>query len=230
MGEPFTRSEMARYQVATDYVAQLVTKTNDHIRNEIKDTVLNGIREHRTKGQVSQDLFNRLGSMNRDWKRIADTEIVNTANLAGILEDVHNAPEGEKVYFKRYELPGCCDKCAKINGMIVLWSDVPLEDDHIKDPYAKIAIWEGKPQDKKMTTVVPGTMHPNCRGGWARWGGKKEDAMGAKIQGKIAAWDKAVKQAREEYRARAMDNPNDQTPGYADRINELYRENLAEDE
>lgn len=226
MGEPFTRSEMARYQVTTDYVAQLVTKTNDHIRNEIKDTVLNSIREHRSKGQVSQDLFNRLGSMNRDWKRIADTEIVNTANLAGILEDVHNAPEGEKVYFKRYELPGCCDKCAKINGKVVLWSDAPLADEHIKDEHADIAIWEGKPQDKKMATVVPGTMHPNCRGGWVRWGGKSVDAMGAKIQGKIAVWDKAVKQVRDEYRDKGIDNPNDQTKEYVDRINDLYRENL----
>jgi hypothetical protein len=88
--------------------------------------------------------------------------MVNTSNLAGIMEEVSHTPEGEKVYFKRYELPGCCDKCAKIDGMIVLWSDTPLDDDHIKDPHAKIAIWEGKAQDKKMTTVVPGTLHPNC--------------------------------------------------------------------
>ncbi|MDR2447795.1 MAG: hypothetical protein LBD58_11015 [Treponema sp.] len=66
-GEPFTRSEMARHQVAVDYVAQLVTKTNDNIRNEIKDTVLKGIREHRTKGQGSQDLFNISLSF---WTRI----------------------------------------------------------------------------------------------------------------------------------------------------------------
>jgi hypothetical protein len=227
MGEPFTRSEMARYQVATDYVGQLVTKTNDNIRNEIKDTVLNGIREHRTKGQVSQDLFNRLGSMNRDWKRIADTEIVNTENLAGILEDVNAAPEGEKVYFKRYELPGCCDKCAKINGKVVLWSNAPLADEHVKDEHTDIAIWEGKPQDKRMTTVVPGTMHPNCRGGWVRWGGKSADAMSAKIQGKIDAWDKAVKKAREEYHEKGIENPNDQTKGYTDRIYELYRGLIA---
>jgi hypothetical protein len=121
LGEPLSRQETARYQVATDYVAQLVTKINDTVRNEIKSTVLNGIRERRTKGQVSQDLFNRLGSMNRDWKRMACTEMVNTSNLAGILEEVNAAPEGEKVYFERYELPGCCDKCAKINGEVVLW-------------------------------------------------------------------------------------------------------------
>jgi hypothetical protein len=228
LGEPLTRSEMARYQVATDYVGQLVTRTNDNIRNEIKETVLNGIREHRTKGQVSQDLFNRLGSMNRDWKRIADTEIVNTSNLAGILEDVHNSPEGEKVYFERYELHGCCDKCAKINGKVVLWSNVPLDDEHIKDEHTDIAIWEGKPQEKGKTVLVTGTIHPNCRGGWVRWGGKSADAMIAKIQGKIDAWDKAEKKAREEYRDKGIENPNDQTKGYTDRINELYKEELEE--
>jgi hypothetical protein len=225
MGEPFTRSEMARYQVATDYVAQLVTRTNDNIRNEIKETVLKGIREHRTKGQVSQDLFNRLGSMNRDWRRIADTEIVNTSNLAGILEDVHNAPEGEKVYFKRYELPGCCDKCAKVNGKIALWSDTPLASEKIKDKITDTAIWDGK--SKEDGFFLPGPLHPNSRGNWVRWGGKSADAMGAKIRGKIEAWDKAVKKARDEYRDKGIDNPNDQTKGYTDRINELYQSYLG---
>jgi hypothetical protein len=223
LGEPFTRSEAARYQVAADYVGQLVTRTNDNIRNEIKQTVLNGIREHRSKGQVSQDLFNRLGSMNRDWKRIADTEIVNTANLAGILEDVHNAPEGEKVYFKRYELPGCCEKCAEVKGKVVLWSDAPLADERIKDEHADIAIWEGKPQEKGRTVLVTGTLHPNCRGGWVLWDAKSADATGAKIRGKAEAWDKAVEKARDEYRENGIENPNDQTKGYKDRINELYR-------
>jgi hypothetical protein len=72
-------------------------------------------------------------------------------------------------------------------------------------------------------------MHPNCRGGWVRWGGKSADAMGAKIRGKIEAWDKAVKKARDEYRDNGIDNPNDQTKGYTDRINELFREKLGEE-
>ena len=47
--------------------------------------------------------------------------------------------------------------------------------------------------------------------------------MSAKIQGKIAAWDKAVRKARDEYRDKGIENPNDQTKDYVDRINELYR-------
>jgi hypothetical protein len=228
LGAPLSGSEMARYQVAQDYVANLVTRSNQKIKDEIKETVLQGIINKRTKGQVSQDLFNRLGGLNRDWKRIADTEIVNTSNLAGILQEVNDTPKGEKVYFKRYELPGCCDKCAKVNGVIALWSNTPLTDDKIKDPYAKVAIWEGKPQEKGKTVLVTGTLHPNCRGGWLRWGGKRVDAMTAQVRGKAEKWDAAVKQAREESKAKGSENPNDQTPGYVDRINELYREKLEE--
>jgi hypothetical protein len=225
LGGTMTGAEMARYQAAKDYVGELVTRTNLKIRNEIKDTVLSGIVNRRSKGQVSQDLFNRLGGLNRDWKRIADTEMVNTANLAGIHEEVNNTPKGEKVYLQRYELAGCCDKCAKVNGKIVLWSDTPLDDEKIKDENADAAIWEGKEPNSKAGTLVPGTLHPNCRGGWTRWGGKQADAMMARVQGKIDAWDKAVKQARREWAEKGIENPNDQTKGYVDRINELYEGN-----
>jgi hypothetical protein len=223
LGEDLTRYEQARYQVAEDWAAQKVTRINSELREEIKDTILNGIRERRGKAQVSQDLFNRLGGLNKDWKRVADTELVNTSNLAGILEEVNHRPAGEKIYFKRYELPGCCDKCAKIDGTIVLWSDTPLDDDHIKDPHAKIAIWEGKAQDKKMTTVVPGTLHPNCRGGWMPWGGKTVDAVITHIENKGEMWDRAVTQVRKEYEGKGIENPTDQTKGYVDRINAVYQ-------
>jgi hypothetical protein len=203
--------------VATDYVGQLVTRTNDAVKNEIKDTVIAGIRARRSNSQVAQDLFNRLGNLNRDWKRIADTELVNTANLAGLKEDAHNAEPGEKVYFKRYEMFDCCPKCAAVNGKVVLWSEEPLISDKIKDEHTDTAIWEGKEGG-----VVTGCLHPRCRGGWVRWGGPRADAMSAAIQGKIDAWDRATKQAQAEWKAKGVENPNDTTKGYLDRINELY--------
>ena len=224
LGTPMTGSEMARYQVAQDYVASLVTRTNDNVRNEIKNTVLRGIIDKRSKGQVAQDLFNRLGSQNRDWKRIADTEIVNISNLASVLQEVNDATEGEKVYFKRYELPGACDKCKKINGLIALWSDTPLADEKIKDGFAKIAIWEGKGTEKG---VPVGTLHPNCRGAWTLWGGQKADAMLAQMRNKSEKWDAAVNQARAEFKEKGIENPNDQTAGYVDLINKMYREKLG---
>jgi hypothetical protein len=221
LGEELPRYEQARYQVAQDWVGHRITRLTNELRDDVKDVILTGIRERRGKAQVSQDLFNKMGKLNRDWKRIADTEMVNTSNLAGIMEEVNQTPEGEKVYFKRYELPGCCDKCERINGMVVLWSPVPLDTDKIKDKYAKVAIWEGKAQDKN--SIVTGTMHPNCRGGFARWFGKYADAIIAHVQNKTQLWDKSVSMARAEYKEKGIENPTDQTPGYLDRINEIYK-------
>jgi hypothetical protein len=161
-GRDMSRNEIARYQVAQDWVAQKVTRVNNAVKDEIKDVILNGIVEKRSRSQVSQDLFNQLGGYNKDWKRVADTEIVNTSNLAGILEEVRQTPKGEKVYFKRVELPNCCEKCAAVNGQIALWSDTPLDDEHINDEYADIALWDGKQQEKGKTILVTGALHPNC--------------------------------------------------------------------
>jgi hypothetical protein len=37
-----------------------------------------------------------------------------------------------------------------------------------------------------------------------------------------------VEQARGEYQKQGIENPNDRTPGYIARINELYRKKLEE--
>lgn len=224
LGRDLSREEKGKYQIITDWAAERVTRINDDTRNEIKNVLLDGVKNRRSRAQVSQSLFDKLGSLNRDWKRIAGTEMVNTANLAGILETVHNAPEGAKVYLKRYELANCCDKCKKWDGEIVLWSDTSLESDKIKDDVAKYAIWDGKQADSRANVLVPGGIHPNCRGGWNEWGGKQVDAIMAKLDKKGAAWDKAVTQTKSEFKKKGVDNPNDQTPGYCDRINELYRD------
>jgi hypothetical protein len=54
--------------------------------------------------------------------------------------------------------------------------------------------------------------------------------MTAQVRGKAGKWDAAVKEAREEYQKKGIENPSDQAPGYIARINELYREKLSEKE
>ncbi|MGF7108236.1 hypothetical protein [Treponema pedis] len=223
LGEPLSLKEKARYQVCEDKAAQLITRVNDDIRNGIKEVLLDGISERKSKAQVSQDLFNKFGSLNRNWKRIADTEIVNTSNLASVLEEVHSAAQGEKVYFRRYEMANACDKCKKMDGVIALWSDKPLEDDKIKDEFASVAIWEGKAPDSKNNTLVVGALHPHCRGFWERWGSEEFNAQTAQLNGKGKKWNEAVIKAQEEYKARGIENPHDGTKGYKDRIREIYK-------
>ena len=52
------------------------------------------------------------------------------------------------------------------------------------------------------------------------------DAAMAKLARQRKAWGKAVEQAEKEFNTRGIKKPGDETPGYLERINEIYRENI----
>ena len=166
-GESLSRERQARVQVAIDCAAQRVTKVSDEMKNNIQEIILEGIRDKQSKSVVSQKLFKECTSINRDFQRIADTEIQNNTNVAYVKEQVYNTKPDEKVYFRRFEQMDniTCKKCRSLNDKIALFSDVPLEDEHIDDEYADYAIWEGKIDG----TAPMGTVHPWCRGSWIRY-------------------------------------------------------------
>lgn len=166
-GESIDRMTQARIQVAVDSAAQKITKVTDNMRNDIQQIIIDGIKDRQSKAKISQNLFDKCSGLNRDFQRIADTEIQNNANNAYIKEELFNTPENEKVYFTRFEQvdDNTCKKCRAIEGKLALWSDIPLESERIKDPYADYAIWEGK-TDGTMPVSV---MHPYCRGCWVRY-------------------------------------------------------------
>ena len=166
-GDVISRERQARIQIAMDSAAQRVTRVKDDMRNNIQQIIIDGIRDKQSKSVVAQNLFDKCASLNRDMQRIADTEVQMATSRAYIKEEVYNTPENEKVYFKRFEVmdDNTCKKCRKINGKIVLWSDVPLPDEHIKDEFADIAIWEGKTEGEYPETIL----HPWCRGAWIRY-------------------------------------------------------------
>lgn len=49
------------------------------------------------------------------------------------------------------------------------------------------------------------------------------DVVMAKLSRQSKAWGKAVEQAEKEFNARGIKKPDDETPGYLERINEIYR-------
>jgi hypothetical protein len=126
-------------------------------------------------------LFERFGTLNRDWRRIAITEAGENMNQ-GLIASL---PPGTKV--KRIEqYRGACPFCAKWDGAVleVVAADAPKKD-------WKTQIWPGKnnigrssaPRKKSPLGLVErtpeelwapaaGLFHPNCRGRWRvmpRW-------------------------------------------------------------
>lgn len=221
--KPLTRNEMARYQVCEDSATKLITRVNEDIRIDIKNIFLDGIKNKKSKTQISQELFDKFGHHNRDWKRIVETETVNISNLASILEDVQNAEEGEKVYFKRYEAGDACPICQSIDGIIALWVNTPLPDDKIDDEYASIALWEGKESNSKLGIIGTGTMHPHCRGSWIKWDPDFFDATLAKINGKEEEWDNAVEAVKEEYKQNGINKPDENSFVFRMKVQDKYK-------
>jgi hypothetical protein len=147
-------------------------------------------------------------------------------NNSYLLDEVHNAEPGEKIYFQRMEVidSNTCNFCKKMNGVIVLWSDHPLPDDKIKDPIANFAIWDGKDWDGKKDFIANGILHPYCRGGWSRYYDGTVDALIAHTKNQSEIYDRAIDTAREEFKEKGIKNPTETTPGFTQRVEELFNQ------
>lgn len=228
-GDSLTRAEQARIEMLTQSAAQKVTNVTEKMRGDIQQILIDGVRGRKSKGQVSQELFDKMVGDNRDYQRLADTEIQNAFNNSFIREEVQAAPEGEKVYFQRIEVidANTCPFCREMNGKIALWSDKPLRNDKAGDGVADFVIWEGKEWGGKGHSFSTGVFHPYCRGSWVRYNkdidNARIDALIADRSGNAKRWNNAVKQATEEFEKKGFKNPDDSTKGFTDRINELFR-------
>lgn len=225
-GESLTRQEQARIEVMTQSAAQEITNITDKMRGNIKQILIDGVKGKRSKGQVSQALFDKMIGDNRDFQRVADTEIQNAFNNSFVQEEVYNTEEGKKTYFKRIEVidGNTCPKCKAINGKIAVWSDKPLNDEKSKDKNADYVIWEGK--DGFEWECPISVKHPYCRGTWQRYDIGLDniniDALVAEQSKNAKKWNNAVKAAKEEYKEKGIENPDDSTKGFTERIKELY--------
>lgn len=228
-GDSFTRGEQARIEMLTQSAAIKVTNITDKMCGDIKQILIDGVKEHKSKSEVSQALFDKMVGDNRDYQRLADTEIQNAVNNSFLREEVQNTPDGQKAYFQRIEVidKNTCAFCKRMNGKIAVWSDKPLKDEKAHDGIANFVIWEGKEWNGSTHSFTTGVFHPYCRGTWVRYDtdidNARIDALVAEQSGRAKKWNDAVTQAKEEYKKNGIANPDDTTQGFTDRINELFR-------
>ena len=165
------RETFNRIELMKQSAAQHITGIDSKLQNDIQAVLIDGVKNKKNKTQVSEELFKKFGAANRDWKKIADTEIQNNLNESYIRESVKNSKEGEKVYFQRMEVidDRTCSYCKQMNGTVVMYSSIPLASDKINDKYASRAIWDGKTWDGDNKTLTNGIFHPSCRGVWVKW-------------------------------------------------------------
>ena len=232
-GDSFTRGEQARIEMLTQSAAIKVTNVTDKMCGDIKQILIDGVKGHKSKSEVSQALFDKMVGDNRDYQRLADTEIQNAVNNSFLREEVQNTPDGQEAYFQRIEViaKNTCAFCKRMNGKIAVWSDKPLKDEKANDGIADFVIWEGKEWNGSGHSFTTGVFHPYCRGTWVRYDtdidNARIDALVAEQSGHAKKWNDAVKQTKEEYKKNGIANPDDTTQGFTDRINELYKQDLT---
>lgn len=235
-----TDSEAARIEVAQDALGERITGIKGNTRAAIRNTFLDGIKNREPKVKVAQRLFDRFGGINRDWQRVVETEVNDNMNTAMLYEELAGAEDGKPVYLRRIEIMDShtCAFCAKASKRDVIAKLVPepLPDDAIEDPHASIAVWPGKTnsgRDRSEWWWPSGPVHPWCRGSWERWipPTPQTDEIDDLIAGGLNAlnadgdaWGQALAQAEREFQDKGVKRPHDGTPGYLDRINELYEQ------
>lgn len=150
-------------------VGNYITNITEETKAGIRDVLDEGFIAKKPKSQISQELFDKFGSLNKNWKRVVDTEASNIFNSEYIDEQKQDAEPGEPIYFIRREYNdgktcSFCDKATQ-GDIIAKWSDVPLTDEKIDDPVASIAIWDGKSnisRSRKDWQWAQSSNHPHC--------------------------------------------------------------------
>jgi hypothetical protein len=177
------RLNQIQMDYAQTYGAELIVDFTDSARRTVKRIVLEHAKQAALAGisptanakAVEQSLRDALGDMNRDWRRIALTEVGEAANQ-GL---VASLPVGS--YVRRVEMyQGACAFCRKIDGLVV---QIVSPDQEDKDWDTQI--WVGKTNvgrsasprkragnvlvertDSELWKPAAGLMHPHCRGQW----------------------------------------------------------------
>lgn len=166
-GKPLSRSLQGKIQVIRDSKFEMIKHFPEDIRKKIKEIFLMCLEKREPKYRIQQEIFDNFGLNCHDF---IEYELSNAETISHIYDELYTSKPGEKVYFKRFEQIDdiTCKKCKKLNGTIVLWSDVPLDNNKIKDEYADYAIWDDRFTEKK--SKIPFTWCcDNCRGAWIRY-------------------------------------------------------------
>lgn len=160
---PLTPQESRAVEHATHSAADKVQEVDERHRAGIKQTILRAKKERWSPQKLQQTLYDLYGDQNRDWRRVAITELAMADNDA-FLAGVENG--GQVVGMGSVD---ACKHCKEyiIGKQFTVLSQAPEHptyEDEMK------SVWAGKTNyGRKVATYAPcAPMHPNCRCRWHR--------------------------------------------------------------
>lgn len=160
---PLTKRELDSVTHASHHAGDKLTEIADKHRAGVRQLVIQGKRERWSAEQLASKLFDKFGDHNRDWRRVAITELAfahNDTFLAGCEEGVTVIGMGAS---------NACKHCQEyvINKTFTVTHKIISEDQENYHTDMNL-VWAGKSNyGRRVAEYRPAIpMHPNCRCRW----------------------------------------------------------------
>lgn len=195
---PLTPEEARAVEHAAHSAADKITEVSERHASGIKQLVQNAKKQRWSAQRLAQELYDMYGDQNRDWRRVAITELAMAANDAFL----SGQEEGATVVGS-----SAADACKHCTGLVSNKTYIVTNDPkQMTDAYGYTHVWPGKSNFGRRAAnywpCVP--MHPHCRCRWVRLSNfYKVDESGKQVRKTTAEL------IQEERRKRGMDpDPN----------------------
>lgn len=171
----------AQEQFASQHTAELIQDISSSARRRIMSTILESQKTQDSAAELEHKLFENFSEMNRDWRRIAQTESANNFNngyLVGIRE---KTPVNTPIFMQGVSAATACPWCQeRVNRRVVVLLDAAPSSGEsvVVDGRTYPAIWPGKDNFGRKRSewwVAAGTQHPHCRCSWIQYFPGHED-------------------------------------------------------
>lgn len=206
LGLPVSEITTAMVAFARARCAQAIVDMGDRLKAGISAIVIEHQQAIVLGGRLENlelRLFERFATANRDWRRIAVTEVSENASQGAVAA----SKPGDRL--KRVEqYKGVCAWCHKINGRVVTVVDPAKRR---KD--GENEVWPGKTnigrsssprkrvggmlverEPHELWWLAAGAQHPNCRGRWVPMTGVDPGKLAQFVAGVKANMAKAAKE------------------------------------
>jgi hypothetical protein len=157
------------------HTGELIQDVTNRSRRLISETIMQGFQDGKTARQLRTDLFDKFSTLNRDWRRIAETETATNFNNGYLTAELSQGKEDEPQFMIGISGAGACSFCAsKVSDtIVVLLENAPAGGDTVTiEGKEYTAIWPGKNnfgRRKNDWWVSSGSQHPHCRCTWTRY-------------------------------------------------------------
>lgn len=154
---PLTKQEAQAVEHAAHSAAEKITEVNERHIAGIRQLVVRAKKERWSAQRLAQELYDLYGEQNRDWRRVAITELAmaeNDAYLSGV-------EEGETVV--GMSAAGACKYCVQL---ITSKTFIVTHDpEKMTEQYGYTHVWPGKTNFGRRVSeywpCIP--LHPHCR-------------------------------------------------------------------